>query len=86
MNGNEAMGESKHRTKRVVSLPCGHQLHVGLDASLLAVSGPVLDHQSTCRPEKSVSLPAWSPVEGSPSADRDVLGGIRHPLLWGLFL
>lgn len=84
MNGNEEPGPSKHRSKRVVSLPCGHQVYVSLDATLLAVSGPVLDHQSTCRPEKSAPLPAWFPVEEYPRATPDPLGG-RHPMLWGLF-
>ena len=80
-NGLEA---AKHRTQRVVSLPCGHQVYVSLDATLLAVSGPVLDHQSTCRPERSVSLPAWFPVEGVP-ADALGMGSVRPPLIWGLF-
>jgi hypothetical protein len=84
MIGNEEPGTSKHRSQRVVSLPCGHQVYVGLDASLLAVSGPVLDHQSTCRPETSASLPAWFPLEEHPRAEPDTFAG-RHPMLWGLF-
>lgn len=61
MNRSEERGSPKHRPDRVVSLPCGHQISVADDASLLALSAPVLDHQSTCRPESSPSYPAWFP-------------------------
>jgi hypothetical protein len=84
MTANEEPGTSKHRSKHVVSLPCGHQVDVSLDASLLAVSGPVLDHQSTCRSEGNPSLPAWFPVEGFPRTESDTLAG-RHLMLSGLF-
>jgi hypothetical protein len=83
MNGNES-GTSRRESKRVVSLPCGHQVYVSLDASLLAVSGPVLDHQSTCRPEESPSLPAWFPLEEYQKAEPETFAG-RHPMLWSLF-
>jgi hypothetical protein len=52
-------GRTHDRLKRVVSLPCGHQVYVRRDASLLATSGPVLDHQSTCRPERAPPFTAW---------------------------
>jgi hypothetical protein len=58
----EEKGNPTRRTKRVVSLPCGHQVYVDLDASLLAVSGPVLDHQATCRPERPPAFAAWFAV------------------------
>ena len=84
MSDTTGLEAAKHRTQRVVSLPCGHQVYVSLDATLLAVSGPVLDHQSTCRPERSVPLQAWFPVDGVP-ADEPGMGGVRPPLIWGLF-
>jgi hypothetical protein len=66
MNRGEGMGVLNDRSRRVVSLPSGHQLNVDLDASLLAVSGPVMDHQTTCRPARATAAPAWFPV-GWPS-------------------
>jgi hypothetical protein len=59
MNPLEEQGSRKDRSKRVVSLPCGHQVRVDLEASLLAVSGPVLSHQATCRPERPPNFAAW---------------------------
>jgi hypothetical protein len=62
MNRNEKPSSRQDRSKRVVSLPCGHQVRVDLDASLLAISGPVLDHQATCRPEPPPNYAAWFPL------------------------
>jgi hypothetical protein len=81
MNPIEAQGSPKDRTKRVVSLPCGHQVCVEFDASLLAVSGPVLNHQATCRPERIPTFAAWFAVgplsEGDPESlvERRVMTG-----------
>jgi len=47
------------RSNRVVSLPCGHRVYVDLDASLIGLSGPVLDHQSTCRTGQPPTFAAW---------------------------
>jgi hypothetical protein len=82
MSRTEEPAASEHRTKRVVWLPCGHQVYVHRDASLLAVSGPVLDHQSTCRSPLSSPPPDWIPVDATPNAeplDR------HHALLWGVY-
>lgn len=62
MNPIEPQRAPNRRTKRVVSLPCGHQVQVDLDASILAVSGPVLDHQATCQPERPPVVAAWFPA------------------------
>jgi hypothetical protein len=59
MNPNEEQVLRKDRSKRVVSLPCGHQVCVDLEYSLLAVSGPVLSHQATCRPERPPTIAGW---------------------------
>jgi hypothetical protein len=64
------------RPNRVVSLPCGHLVYVDDRASLLAVSGPVMDHQSICTVQRPPTFVAWfttgrgprKPVEGH--ADR----------------
>jgi hypothetical protein len=84
MNRNEEQGASKPRSKRVVSLPCGHQVYVDLDASILAVSGPVLDHQSTCRPMQPLLFPAWFPLEPDTRVGADPLSA-RVSALWSLF-
>jgi hypothetical protein len=71
------IGESNsdhRRLKRVVSLPCGHQVYVDLDASMLAVSGPVLDHQATCRPERPPVFAAWFSVGPVPRGSSDSPG------------
>ncbi len=47
------------RTQRVVSLPCGHQVYVGSETTLLGASGPVLDHQASCRGPAATSFAAW---------------------------
>jgi hypothetical protein len=85
MNRSEEPGLPKHQSKRVVSLPCGHQVYVELDASLLALSGPVLDHQSTCRPERLPTFPAWFPLGPLAKGDSDPLVSHR-PTLGGLLL
>lgn len=54
----EPMGPAP-RSQRVVSLPCGHRVYVEVDASLIGLSGPVLDHQSNCRGERTTSFAAW---------------------------
>lgn len=59
MNGTEEHNPPTRRTNHVVSLPCGHRVDVGPDASLLAVSGPVFDHQASCRREPSPGYVAW---------------------------
>jgi len=79
MSGVEESVSSSPRTQRVVSLPCGHQLHVSLDASLLAVSGPVLDHQSTCRPERPPTFAAWFSVVPLCKGQSDALAA-RPPM------
>ena len=55
MNSMEEPVPSKHRSQRVVSLPCGHHVYVDTDASLIAVSGP------GTRP--SVDLPGARPLD-----------------------
>jgi hypothetical protein len=67
----ESQRTPNRRPKRVVTLPCGHQVVVDLDASILAVSGPVLDHQATCRPEPPPSFPAWFAVGPLPKEEPD---------------
>lgn len=59
MNNSKETVAANRRAQRVVSLPCGHQVYVGLDASLIAVSGPVLDHQATCRGPSASTFVAW---------------------------
>jgi hypothetical protein len=62
MNRIEENNTPNRRSQRVVSLPCGHRVYVDPNASLLAVSGPVLDHQSTCRDERPPTFAAWFAV------------------------
>ncbi|MCI4352175.1 MAG: hypothetical protein L3K14_02140 [Thermoplasmata archaeon] len=59
MNRMEEPVLPNHRSQRVVSLPCGHRVYVMLDASLIGLSGPVLDHQSNCRGERTTTYAAW---------------------------
>jgi hypothetical protein len=59
MNALEAPTSVDSRPQRVVSLPCGHEVRVAHDASLIAVSGPVLDHQSRCPGRGPSSFAAW---------------------------
>jgi hypothetical protein len=73
MNRIEEQSMPNRRSQRVVSLPCGHQVYVELNASLLAVSGPVLDHQSTCRPERPPAFAAWFAVGTFSKEDGDAL-------------
>ncbi|MGC2289142.1 MAG: hypothetical protein WA688_04720 [Thermoplasmata archaeon] len=77
MNSIEASVLPNHRTQRVVSLPCGHQVRVGLDASMLALSGPVLDHQTVCRAERPPTFAAWFSVDPLSSAGPEALV-VRH--------
>ncbi|MFZ0831120.1 MAG: hypothetical protein WCB18_01945 [Thermoplasmata archaeon] len=90
MNSMEEPVPSKHRSQRVVSLPCGHHVYVDTDASLIAVSGPVLDHQSTCRGRGPLTLPAWfaadsyrsgpfPPLTGRPLAVGDPVAPLVSP-------
>lgn len=79
MKSAESPGVRPDRPRRVVSLPCGHHVDVDLDASLLAVSGPVWDHQATCRAEEPLRFAAWFPLESPVRADRGSLGG--RPIL-----
>lgn len=62
MSSIEEPMSSSHRTQHVVSLPCGHQVPAGEDASLIALSGPILDHQSTCRVARHPVVGAWFPL------------------------
>lgn len=48
MNRSETSPAPARRMPRVVSLPCGHAVDVEADASLIALSGPVLEHQAIC--------------------------------------
>ncbi len=82
MNRTKEPRASRHASKCVLSLPCGHQVFVELDATLLALSGPVLDHQATCRPERSASLPAWFPLESVPPEEPGPRTA-RIPIRWG---
>lgn len=82
MNWSEGPRLSTRPSKCVLSLPCGHQVFVELDATLLALSGPVLDHQATCRPERSAGLPAWFPLESVPPEEPGSRTA-RIPILWG---
>lgn len=59
MNEREGTPSPNGRPTRVVSLPCGHRLYVDLNATLLAVSGPVMDHQASCHPTRAPPVPAW---------------------------
>jgi hypothetical protein len=74
MNRNEEPSTPNRRSPRVVSLPCGHQVYVELNASLLAVSGPVLDHQLTCGPERPLTFAAWFAIGPISKEDRAALG------------
>lgn len=59
MNLLEARESPNPRTRRILSLPCGHHVDVELDASLIGLSGPVLSHQSNCRGERTTRFAAW---------------------------
>jgi hypothetical protein len=85
MNRNEPHTASSRRSKRVVSLPCGHQVEVSPNATLLAVSGPVLDHQSTCRPERPPVFAAWFAGGPVPTKISHPLSG-REPPSWNPIL
>lgn len=76
MSTVDAGASPAERTQRVVSLPCGHQVLVHVNASLLAVSGPVMDHQATCRPVRAPAVPAWFAV-GWPSKELSEYSGTR---------
>jgi hypothetical protein len=73
MNRIEPQRTPNRRSKRVVTLPCGHQVDVDLDASMLAVSGPVLNHQATCHPERPPAFAAWFAVGPLPKWEPDSL-------------
>jgi hypothetical protein len=81
MNRTEKSNTGHSRMNRVVSLPCGHHVHVDNDASLLAVSGPVLDHQATCRPERPPTFAAWYTVGPLSKGEPDSVGD-HHPAPW----
>ena len=83
MNQSKKPNSSGRPSKSILSLPCGHRLFVELDVTLLALSGPVLEHQATCRPERSAGLPAWFPLESAPPEEPGPLT-TRGPILWGL--
>ncbi len=67
--------EGPTQPQRVVTLPCGHLVEVDREASWIALSGPVLNHQAECRPPSRVvsawflddGLDAPIPLERSPS-------------------
>lgn len=63
MSTQDAQSTHFGRSNRVVSLPCGHLVHLEDEESLLAVSGPVMDHQSTCRVPRSPTFAAWFATE-----------------------
>jgi len=65
MNRAEEPVSPNDRSHRVVTLPCGHPVYVGLDASLIGLSGPVLDHQATCRTARPPAFAAWFVPVGS---------------------
>ena len=50
---------TERRTRRVVSLPCGHLVYVEPEATLLGASGPVLEHQSSCHGRAATPVAAW---------------------------
>jgi hypothetical protein len=70
MSSTEEAVSATHRTRHVVSLPCGHQVYAGVDASLIALSGPVLDHQSTCRASRPPAFEAWFSISEFRPGDR----------------
>lgn len=83
MNPSKEPSPSGRLSKSILSLPCGHRLSVELDVTLLALSGPVLEHQATCRPQRSAGPPAWFPLESAPPEEPGPLT-TRVPILWGL--
>jgi hypothetical protein len=58
------------RSQRVVALPCGHLVDVSLDGSMIALSGPVLDHQANCRGPRPPVFEAWFDVPSVRSWER----------------
>jgi len=80
MNDIEDPVSSSRRSQRVVSLPCGHHVWVDTDASLIAVSGPVLDHQSTCHGRAAPDFAAWfAPVSFSRGVSASLTGRPLEP-------
>jgi hypothetical protein len=84
--GNERESPNGRPT-RVVSLPCGHRVHVDGEASLLALSGPVIDHQITCGPARGGIVPAvfgrgWPSIM-PPESESAFVQARRRPELIG---
>lgn len=67
MNRSETSPPPARRMPRIVSLPCGHAVDVEADASLIALSGPVLEHQAICPSSRTARADARFLIDGRES-------------------